>query len=550
MTLLSDAQLATTIAINRDQMLRELDRCEYEESLYAFLKAGWQFIDPSTFVDGWPMEAICEHLEAVVSGDIRRLIINVPPRCAKSSTVSVAFPAWVWAQRRLSPTSGPGVQFLAASYAQQLSLRDSVKCRRLIESPWYQELWGGRFRLSTDQNVKSRYANDQKGERLCTSVDSAVTGEGGSIILIDDPNAAQEAFSEATIESTITWWDTTMSTRLNDPKTGAFVVIQQRLAEEDLSGHILSKSKGEWTHLMLPMLYERDRSFVTSIGWEDPRTEEGELLWPERFGQDEVGALQISLGPFAAAGQLQQRPEPKGGGIIKRDYWQMWEGDNFPPVSLVVASLDTAYTEKTENDYSALTVWGVFDDVAMGTSANRRIAPGGRLYELAPRPFQANDLKAQVILMGAWQERLELNPLVEKVAKTCKDLKVDRLLIEAKASGMSVAQEIRRVYGHEKFGVQLINPGAQDKVARAYSIQHLFSEGMVYAPDRAYADMVITQCAQFPKGKHDDLVDSTTMGVRWLRDIGVLHRGVERSAEIEDDMRHRGGPPPPLYPGA
>ena len=291
--------------IHADKTLLDIDRRECEESLYDFLSRAWRWIDPSPFTMGWPIEAIAEHLQAVVDGDLTRLIINIPPRMGKSSITSVAFPAWTWAQGHDSPTSGPGVQFLHASYAQQLSLRDSVKCRRLIESPWYRERWGDRFKLTGDQNTKTRFDNSRGGSRLSTSVGSALTGEGGSIIVVDDPNAAQEAFSEATIEATIEWWDGALSTRLNDPKTGAFVVIQQRLSEEDLTGHILSKDVGDWCHLMLPMRYEKDRSFVNTLGWEDPREEEGELLWPERMGEKEVALLERQLGPWGAAGQLQ-----------------------------------------------------------------------------------------------------------------------------------------------------------------------------------------------------------------------------------------------------
>ena len=261
--------------INIEATLRDIDRADCEDSLYTFLRSGWRYISAAPFVDGWPIEAVAEHLQAVVDGDIRRLIINIPPRCAKSSLTSVALPAWTWAQKTISPTSGPGVQFLHASYAQQLSLRDSVACRRLIESQWYQSMWKDRFRLVSDQNTKTRFDNDKRGSRLSTSVGSALTGEGGSVIIVDDPNAAQEAFSDATITSTIEWWDNALSTRLNDPKTGAYIVIQQRLSEEDLTGHILSKDIGDWTHLCLPMRYEPERSFVTSIGWQDPRTESG-----------------------------------------------------------------------------------------------------------------------------------------------------------------------------------------------------------------------------------------------------------------------------------
>jgi len=562
--------------IDIEKQLAELDRADCEDSLYTFLKHAWKYIDASPFTEGWPIEAIAEHLQAVVDGDIRRLIINIPPRMGKSSITSCAFPAWTWAQPFTSPTCGPGVQFLHASYAQQLSLRDSVKCRRLIESPWYRGLWGDRFKLTSDQNTKGRFDNDKNGSRLSTSVGSALTGEGGSIIVVDDPNAAQEAFSEATIAATIEWWDSALSTRLNDPKTGAFVVIQQRLSEEDLTGHIMSKDRGEWTHLCLPMRYEWSRHSYTSIGWHDPRgvddndeplvevapngdrmpvspeaqieldEREGTLLWPDRFGAEEVEILERQLGPWAAAGQLQQRPEPKGGGIIKREWWQPWVGDIYPNMDLIIATLDTAYTTKTDNDPSAMTVWGVFSsDVSVQAPTHAGNRHGGmmeyhRQYtETAPR----------VMLMDAWQGRYELHDLVSKVAITCRKMKVDVLLIENKAAGHSVAQEIRRMYGFEKFGVQMFDPKSQDKLARLYSVQHLFAEGLVFAPIKQWAEMVITQVGQFPKGKHDDLVDTVSMAMRHLRDTGAIIRGEEWRADVEDTLSFKGNNNlAPLYP--
>lgn len=530
--------------LDLERQLLALDRADCEESLYLFLTNAWKYIDASPWKDGWPIEAVAEHLQAVCDGDIKRLIINIPPRHGKSTITSVAFPAWVWAQQHRSPTSGPGVQFLMASYANQLVLRDSVKCRRLIESPWYQSLWGDRFSLNSDQNTKSRFSNDQGGERLITSVGAAVTGEGGSIIICDDPNSASEAFSEASIEATKEWWDGTMSTRLNDMKTGAYIIIQQRLAEDDLTGHVLEKEADGWTHLCLPMRFEPDRAFMTNIGWEDPRTKDGELLWPDRFGEDEVLKLEKSLGPFMAAGQLQQRPEPAGGGVIKREWWQLWEETSFPPMDYIVASLDTAYTTKTNNDYSALTVWGVFTTDASAV-ANRILDAEGR-----PMYFDRtySEHAPKLMLMHAWQQRLEFHDLVEKVAKTCKALKVDKLLVENKAAGISVSQELRRLYGYEGFAVQLSDPKSMDKLARLYSVQHLFAEKMVFAPDKQWAEEVITQVGQFPKGKHDDLVDTVSMSIRHLRDIGLLTRSQERIHELERSKVYPGKQDAPLYP--
>jgi predicted phage terminase large subunit-like protein len=526
--------------------LLDLDRADCEESLYEFLKAAWKYMDSSPWVDGWHIDAICEHLQAVVDGQIQKLIINVPPRHGKSSVTSVAFAPWAWAQSQRSATSGPGVPFLYASYNDKLSLRDSVKCRRLIESNWYQERWGSRFQLTSDQNTKSRFSNDQGGERLITSIGAGVTGEGGNIIVIDDPNAANEVSSEATTLTTIEWWDTVMPTRLNDMSTGAYVIIQQRLGENDLTGHILEQNVGEWTHLCLPARYESNRSFITTIGWKDPRTVEGELLWPARFPDKQLTFLERTMGPYIAAGQLQQRPEPAGGGIIKKDYWKLWERDTFPPTEFNLGCLDTAYTTKTLNDYSAMICWGVFSG-DQNAQANRSIDADGRPMFI-DRVY--NEGAPNAIMMHAWRDHLELHELVQRVAKTAIAMKLDMLLIENKAAGISVAQEIRRLYSNEKFSVVLFDPKSQDKTARLYSVQHLFAEGMVYAPDRPWAQMVIDEAAAFggKNVRRDDLVDCVSMGLRKLREMGMLTRGPERLAEIESLKVYPGRQNEALYP--
>jgi predicted phage terminase large subunit-like protein len=534
-------------AIDADQYDLDELRDDLEKSFHSFFVHFWSANSAAPFIDGWPIEAICEHLEAVSYGDIKRLIINIPPRCSKSSLVSVAFPAWVWTQKPwfTAPTCGVGTQFLHASYGQTLALRDSNYCRRLIQSPEYKRLWGDEVILRDDQNTKVRFENTKSGARIATSVGSAITGHGGNIIIVDDPNNAQEAFSEAKIIETTEWWDSALSTRLNDQKEGAFIVIQQRLSEQDLTGHILSKDVGEWTHLCLPMRYEPERSFQTVIGWEDPRVEPGQLLWPERFGEREVDLLERQLGPWAAAGQLQQRPEPKGGGVIKREWWQLWERESFPNCDYIVASLDTAYTTKQENDLSAMTVWGIFSGGDSKAIANRMMAPDGEMISVIKRTYTEEHPK--VMLMYAWQERLELHELVLKVQSTMKQFRIDKLLIENKAAGHSVAQEIKRLYGHEDFGVQLVDPKGMDKLSRLYSVQHLFAEGLIYAPDRSWADMVITQTGTFPKAKHDDLVDTLAMALRHLRDTGLIIRGAEHTADVEDRMKHLGAAPSPLY---
>ena len=532
-----------------DAALLEIERLECEESLGTFLRRGWRYIDPAEFIDGWVIDALAEHLEALVDGQIRKLLINLPPRSLKSTLCGVTLPAFTWAQRFRSHTSGPGVKFLHASYADRLSLRDSVRCRRLIESPWYQKLWGHRFALASDQNAKHRFGNDQGGERLITSVGAGVTGEGYNIGVWDDVNASNDVESEASIQSVIEWWDGAMSTRANDPKLSAWVGVQQRLGESDFSGHLLAKEDPDIVHLCLPMRFEQSRTIVTTIGWEDPRTEEGELLWPQRFGEPEVATLEREMGSWRSAGQLQQRPEPKGGGIIKRDWWQLWENESFPNFDYVLASLDTAYTEKTENDYSALTIWGIFTD-SSPSQASRVTPRNGATARVVQK--MSMERSPKVMLINAWQERMELHALVQKVGKSCLDRHgkpfVDKILIENKAAGISVAQEMRRLFSGQNLPVELNDPKSIDKLSRLYSVQHLFEEGLVWAPERSWADMVISQVATFPKGKHDDLVDTVSQALRYLRQRNLLIRAQEHEADIEEMKQYRGRPPEPLYP--
>lgn len=518
----------------RAQLL-DIDRADCEESLYFFMKSAWRYIDPAIWQDSWAVDAICQHLQALVDGEIQRLIINVPPRIGKSNACSVVFPAWVWAQTERTVTSGPGVPLLYASYNDSLSKRDSVKCRRLIESPWYQERWGSRFKLNSDQNTKSRFSNDQGGERLITSIGAGVTGEGGNIIVADDPNSATDMASEAALESCIEWWTSAMPSRANNPALAAWLIIQQRLGENDLTGHVTSTEADQWVHLMLPARYEPERSYFTPIGWKDPRTEVGELLWPERFSEAVLEGYMKRMGPHIFAGQMQQRPEPKGGGIIKRDWWQEWKRPQYPAFDYILACLDTAYTKDTMNDPSGMIIWGVFSDER--AQRTRVVGSNGELIELAS---SYTEFAPKVMMIHAWDEHLEFHELVERVDKECRDFKVDDLKIENKASGISVAQEIRRVYARAKYGVQMFDPKSQDKTARLYSVQHLFADGTVCAPNRPWVDRVIEQVGQFPKGKHDEYADLVSMGLRTLRDAGLLIRQPEREAEIESEKAYAG----------
>jgi len=298
---------------------------------------------------------------------------------------------------------------------------------------------------------------------------------------------------------------------------------------------------------MIPMRYEQSRSFPTMLGYEDPRETEGELFFEERFPLHVVERDEKVLGPYATAGQFQQTPIPRGGGIIKPEWWVLWEQKTYPSVEYVVLSLDTAYTEKSENDPSALTVWGTFGGAVDG-GTTRYVDRYGKMTEFT-QSFQSADLGPvpKLMLMYAWAGRLDLHELVKKVNEVARKMKVDKILIENKAAGYSVAQELRRLFRGEDYYVQMYDPKTLDKLARLYSVQHIFAEQMVYAPAKDWAEMVIRQVSSFPKGSHDDLVDTVSMGVKHLRDIGLLTRSEERFRETEDAKQYRGPPPTPLY---
>lgn len=305
-------------------------------SLAEFTRTFWPVVEPGTqLVWNWHLDLICAHLEAVTRGEVKRLLINIPPRFMKSLLVSVFWPCWAWTRRS-------SLRWLFASYSQVLSIRDSRKCRRIVESEAYRRWWP-EVVLVSDQNQKTRFENAQSGVRLATSVGGVVTGEGGDCVVVDDPHNMIEVLSDVQREAALVWWDEAMSTRVNDPRTGAHVIVMQRLHERDLAGHVLAQ--GGYTHLCLPMEFEVERRCVTPFG-ADPRTEEGELLWPERFDAEWLESKKRQMGAYAIAGQFQQRPAPRGGGMFRVERFKMLPTQPPPQaVGRVVRYWDKAATE-------------------------------------------------------------------------------------------------------------------------------------------------------------------------------------------------------------
>lgn len=534
--------------VDKAGTLVAIEKRKCEMSLAAYVKAAWHVIEPTQpYVHGFHIDFICEHLEAITRGEVNddgtyynRLLANVPPGTMKSLLVGVFWPSWEW-----GPCNMPNMRYVCASHSLELAIRDSLRMRRLVTSEWYQGHWGDRVKITGDQNAKGKFETTATGSRQACAF-AGITGYRGDRVIIDDPHSVDDANSDAKREAVTTLFKEAVTSRLNNPDRSAIVVVMQRLHERDVSGVILDNDMG-YDHIMLPMRYDPSRKCVTRLGYEDPREDDGELLFEDRFPMHVVERDEAAMGPYATAGQYQQSPEPRGGGIVKDAWWQLWDKTEYPGIEYIIAALDTAYTTKSENDPSALTIWGVFSASADQVST-RMVDRYGKPIDMATASqSEALGATSKVMLMYAWQDRLEIGDLVVKVEEICTRMKVDTLLIENKAAGHSVAQELRRVFNSAKFGVQMYDPKTLDKVARLYSIQHIFSEKMVYAPNKDWAEMVIRQTASFPRGAHDDLVDTVSMGLKHLRDVGMLTRAPERMAEIEDSQVFHGNQNVPLY---
>ena len=318
-----------------DCLALERDGCA--RSLVRFVKEAWHVVEPGQpYVHGWHIDAVAEHLAAITSGEITRLLINVPPGTMKSLLTAVFWPAWEW-----GPKGKPATRYVATSHAEPLAIRDNLRCRRLIQSQWYQERWGDEVQLTTDQSEKKNFENTATGFRKAMAFNS-LTGSRGDRVVIDDPLSVDDAASETKREAVNTTFLESVPTRLNNPATSAIVVIMQRLHQRDVSGIILDQALG-YEHLMLPMEFERSRACVTGIGFADPRKTEGELLFPDRFPREVVDRDKRVMGSYASAGQMQQRPAPREGGMFKRAWFDVV--DAAPASRRKVRRWDFAATE-------------------------------------------------------------------------------------------------------------------------------------------------------------------------------------------------------------
>lgn len=468
--------------------LIELDRALVKKCGFKkFIKLAWSQIEPGKeFIDGWHIDAIAEHLEAITKGQLNRLVINIPPGHMKSIATCVLWPSWVWTFR-------PESKWIFASYAMNLSRRDNLRMRRLIESEWYQARWGESFRPLRDNWGADKFINDHAGFRMCTSVDGTVTGEHADFQVCDDPIKPQDV-TKTSLANCLEWWNETMSSRLVDFKKSARVIIMQRLHVNDLAGEMLRA--GGYEHLCLPMEYESKSKCHTSIGFNDPRTLDGELLWPEKCPAESVSEIKKDINSERGiAAQLQQQPVPHSGAIFKRDCVQYYK--DLPATATIVTSWDCTFKE-TSTSYVVGQVWGITNDCT------------------------------NFVLIDQVRNHLSFSETLTAIRKFAhKYPYCSAHLIEEKANGSAVIDMLR----DEIPGLIPVLPQG-GKEARANAIESLWSNKFVLLPDpelKAWVGDFVQEILEFPSSLHDDQVDAMTQALTWLRDRMLRLKTFSRS---------------------
>jgi predicted phage terminase large subunit-like protein len=443
------------------------------QKLSIFTQRAFATVDPGTeYLHNWHIDCISEYLTACTNRDIKRLIINIPPRSLKSISVTVAWPAWLLGLN-------PSERILAASYSQKLSLKHSQDTRHIIQAPWYNNVFPD-VQLSGTENQKARFETTERGHRIATSVGGSATGEGGNILIVDDPHNPLQASSDVQRVTALDWFDQTFSSRLNNKKRGVIVVVMQRLHQADLTGHLLEK--GGWEHLCLPATAEK-KQFIHMGSFEKTR-EVGDLLHENREGPEELETIKRDLGSYGYAGQYQQRPAPLGGGMFKDEWWMYY--DILPEMRRSFVVGDTAMKAKEQHDYSVFMHWGE------GVNGN------AYLIDMQRGKWEAPELEQAFV---AFYNKCKHNSLT----------KLQKALIEDKASGTGLIQSIKRKY---KIPISGIQRNREDKVQRAMGVIPFIESGYVFLPRSAhFLSDLLNECRLFPNGENDDQIDTISDGL-------------------------------------
>ena len=455
-----------------------LDQKKKDESVrddfLSFVKYMWP-----QFIEGEHHRIMAEKFNRVAKGDLKRLIINMAPRHTKSEFASNYLPAWMIG-------NNPELKIIQATNNAELAVRFGRKAKTVIDTEEYQKVFNTRLR--EDSEAAGKWETAQGGEYYAAGVGGSITGRGADLLIIDDPHSEQDALNPASFERVYEWYTNGPRQRLQPG--GRIIVVMTRWSVADLTGKLIRAQKepksDQWEVIEFPAIMPS-----------------GQPVWPGYWKLDELEAVKASVSVLKWNAQYQQNPTSEEGAIIKKEWWKKWPKDKLPPLAHVIQSYDTAFMKKETADYSAITTWGVF-------------------YP------NEDEREAHLILVDSVKDRYEFPELRKKAKEQYDYWKPESVIVEAKASGLPLTYELR------KMGIPVINftpSKGNDKHTRVNSVAPLFEAGMIWAPDRKFADEVIEECAAFPLGEHDDLVDSMTQAVMRFRQGGF----VEHPDDYEDE---------------
>ena len=439
--------------------LDETKSCQ--ESFIQYVKKIWP-----EFIHGAHHTMIAKKFEDIANGKNKRLIINMPPRHTKSEFASFLLPSWIIGR-------DPKTKIIQTTHTAELAVNFGRKVRNLLDTQEYRNIFPD-VRLQADSKAAGRWSTNHGGEYFAAGVGGAITGRGADLLLIADPHSEQDALSETAMEHAYEWYTSGPRQRLQPG--GAIVIVMTRWSLKDLTAKIL-KAQGYADH--------SDKWEVVEFPAIMPS---GKACWPEYWDKDELEGVRASLSVAKWNAQWQQNPTSEEGAIIKKEWWNRWEEDEVPKLEYIIQSYDTAFSKRETADFSAITTWGVF--------------------------YPKQDGPAHLILLDAKKGRWDFPELKAEALKQYKFWEPETVIIEAKASGLPLTQELRQM------GIPVVNftpSKGNDKITRVHSVSPLFESGMIWAPNARWADEVIEECSAFPNGEYDDLLDSTTQALMRYR---------------------------------
>ena len=444
-----------------------------EQNFLDFVKSMWP-----AFIEGEHHKIMADAFERVANGELKRLIINMPPRHTKSEFASYLFPAWFLGKY-------PEKKIIQTAHTAELAVGFGRKVRNLISNDDYQKVFKG-VELSSDSKAAGRWNTNKGGDYFAIGVGGAVTGKGADVLVIDDPHSEQEAavgqYNTDVYDKVYEWYTSGPRQRLQPG--GAIIIVMTRWSKRDLTGQIIKNSiqkegAGEWEVIELPAILPS-----------------GKALWPGFWKQEELESLKAELPVSKWNAQYQQNPTSEEGALIKREWWQEWDQSQMPECEAIIQSWDTAFLKTQRADYSACTTWGIFN-----------------------WPDEDGQTIPNLILLDAFKEKLEFPDLKRAAYDKYWEWEPDQMIIEAKAAGSPLIFELRAM----GIPVTEFTPSrGQDKIARVNAVTDLFASGVVWCPPTRWAEEVVEECASFPSGDHDDLVDSTTQALLRFRQGGWI----------------------------